>query len=94
VQTSPLETRLKSREIPWTPSWQLLSATRHNIFGAVTSRACGDAPPIYRLQMFPQAPASSASDEELRAFVRIMESGTEIQKLDAVDAALSSQQPR
>jgi len=87
VDASPLEVRLKSSGITWTPSWQFLHNTRHNVFGGATCRECGSAPPIYPLRPVLKEFAASSTDAELREFVRVMQSGTDAGQKAAVDAA-------
>ena len=85
---SPLEKRLKNSGIAWTPSWQFVNETHRNIFGQVTYRGCGLAPPIYELDPALEDFATTATDAELREFVRVMQSGTDTQRKAAVEAAL------
>jgi hypothetical protein len=84
---SPLEVHLSQRGIPWTPRWQSLHAVSSSSLGYVTSRGCASAPPIYSLRTVLKEFVAAASDDEIRAFVRVMESGTEEQQRAAVDAA-------
>ena len=84
---SPLETRLKQAAIPWTPDWRFLHDTDRTAFGQATRYACGSAPPIYRIQSGLGDFAAASTDDELRAFVRAMETGTEEAQRAAVDAA-------
>jgi hypothetical protein len=87
VEVSPLETRLRSRGISWTPSWQFLHNTHRTVFGVATCYECGSAPAISQLCPVLGLFASASSDAELREFVRVMESGTDAQQKAAVDAA-------
>ena len=87
VDVSPLETRLKSSGIQWTPSWQFLHNTHRNVFGRATFYACGSAPPIYQLSPLLKAFAAASTDAELREFVRVMQSGTDAEQTAAVEAA-------
>jgi len=87
TDVSPLETRLKSRGIAWTPSWQFLHNTHRNIFGVVTCDECGTAPPIYQLRPVLKEFAAASTDSELREFVWSMQSGTDAQRQAAVQTA-------
>jgi hypothetical protein len=87
VDVSPLETRLRSGGISWTPSWQFLHDTHRNIFGGATCHECGSAPPIYQLRPVLKEFAAASTDAELREFVRVMQSGTDAEQKAAVEAA-------
>ena len=87
VDVSPLETRLKQSGIPWTPDWRFLHNTHRNVFGGATCYECGSAPPIYRLRPVLGEFTAASTDDELRAFVLIMETATEEEQRAAVDAA-------
>jgi hypothetical protein len=87
VDVSPLETRLKSSGIAWTPSWQFLHNTHRNVFGSATSYECGSAPPLYELRPVLKEFAAASTDAELREFVRVMQSGTHAERQAAVEAA-------
>jgi hypothetical protein len=87
LDVSPLETRLKSSGIPWTPSWQFLHNTHRNVFGSATCYECGSAPAIYHLRPVLKEFAAASSDAELREFVRVLQSGTEAEQKAAVEAA-------
>ena len=84
---SPLETRLAAAGIPWTANPRFLSETSYDIFGRQLGRACAIAPPIYQLRPVLKEFAAASTDDELRAFVRVMESGTDAEQRAAVDAA-------
>jgi hypothetical protein len=87
LDVSPLEMRLKSSGIKWTPSWQFLHNTHRNVFGSATCHECGSAPAIYQLRPVLKEFAAASTDAELREFVRVMQSGTESERKAAVDAA-------
>ncbi len=87
VEVSPLQARLTSSGIPWTPSWQFLHNTHRNVFGGATCYECGSAPAIYQLSPALKAFVGASTDAELRDFVRVMQSGTDAQQKAAVDAA-------
>jgi hypothetical protein len=87
VDVSPLETRLKTSGIAWTPSWRGLHNTYRNAFGRAICYECGSAPPIYQLRPVLQEFAAASTDAELREFVRVMQSGTEAEQEAAVNAA-------
>ena len=84
---SPLETRLRAAGIAWTARPQFLGATRYDITGRSCGAECGTAPPIYPLRPLLKAFADASTDGELRAFVRVMETGTDAEQRAAVDAA-------
>lgn len=87
VNVSPLETRLKRSGIAWARSWHFLHNTRRNLFGRAAGYDCGSAPAIYDIQPILGEFAAASSDDELREFVRVMESGTELEQNAAVEAA-------
>ena len=87
VDVSPLESRLKSSGITWTPSWQFLHNTHRNVFGDATCYECGSAPAIYQIRPVLKEFAAGSTDSELREFVRVMQSGTEAEREAAVEAA-------
>ena len=87
VDASPLEERLKSSGIAWTPSWQFLHNTHRTIFGDATRYECGSAPPIYQLRPVLKGFAAASTDAELREFVRVMQSGTDAEQKTAVESA-------
>ena len=86
LDVSPLELRLKSSGIAWTPSWQFLHNTHRNVFGGATSFECGFAPPIYHLRPVLKEFVAASTDAELREFVRLI-SGTDAEQKAAVNAA-------
>lgn len=87
VDVSPLEMRLRSSGISWTPSWRLLHNAHRNVFGGATLCECGSAPAIYQLHPVIKQFTDASTDAELREFVRIMQSGTDDQQKAAIDAA-------
>jgi hypothetical protein len=87
TDVSPLETRLKSSGIAWTPSWQFLHNTHRNIFSFPTCYECGTAPPIYQLRPVLKEFAAASTDSELREFVRIMQFGTAVEQNAALETA-------
>jgi hypothetical protein len=87
VDVSPLETRLKSSGIAWTPSWQFLHNTHRTILGNARCYECGPAPAIHQLRPVLKEFAAASTDAELRDFVRVMQSGTDAEQKAAVDAA-------
>ena len=87
VDVSPLEARLKSSGITWTPSWQFLHNTHRTILGNATCYECGSAPAIYELRPVLKEFAAASTDAELREFIRVMQSGTDAERKAAVEAA-------
>jgi len=86
IQESPLETRLNASGIAWSRSWQFLHKTRRNVFGGATSFGCGSAPPIDHLRPILGEVAAALTDEELREFVDVMQSGTDAEQNAAIEA--------
>jgi hypothetical protein len=84
---SPLEARLVQVGVPWTPQWHTLHNTHRTLLGRATSYECGSAPAIYHLRPCLQEFVDASSEEQIRAFVHVMEWGTEDEKRAAVDAA-------
>ncbi|MCE9589760.1 MAG: hypothetical protein K8S99_04480 [Planctomycetes bacterium] len=84
---SPLEIRLRKIGVPWTPRWKSVSSGYFNFFGGMLGRGCGSAPPISDLLRDEVTFAADATDDEVRAFVHVMEFGTEAQQKDAVNEA-------
>jgi hypothetical protein len=87
TDVSPLETYLCGNGVRWTPQWHTLHNTHRNLFGGATCYECGPAPPIYSLRSCLQEFVAASSHDEIRQFVRVMESGTEAEQAAAVDAA-------
>ena len=87
VDVSPLERRLKSSGITWTPAWQFLHNTHRTVFGNATCYECGFAPPIYHVRPVLKEFAAASTDAELREFVRVMQSGTDVEQKAAAEAA-------
>jgi len=84
---SPLEARLVQAGVPWTPRWHTLHNTHRTLFGRATCYGCGSAPAIYPLRSCLQEFVDASSEDQIRAFVRVMESGTEDEQRAAVEAA-------
>ncbi len=87
VKPSPLEQRLSQDGISWTPDWRFLHNVRRTAFGRAAGYECGSAPPIYQIRPLLAAFARASSNEQLRDFVKVMQSGSEIEQKTAVDAA-------
>ena len=87
VDVSPLEKRLKSSGITWTPSRQFLHNTHRTVLGNATCYECGSAPPIHQLRPVLEEFAAASTDAELRNFVRVMQSGTDAEQKAIVEAA-------
>jgi hypothetical protein len=88
LDVSPLETRLKTSGIEWMRSWQFLHNTHRNIFGRATRYECGIPPLIYELRPVLAEFAAASTDEELRQFTSLMQSGTDAEQKAAIDAAV------
>lgn len=87
ITPSSLETRLKQSGISWTPRWHTLHNTHRNIFGSALRYDCSSAPPIFEIRLVLREFATTCTDDDLREFVRVMQSGTESEQKAAVDAA-------
>lgn len=87
TQASPLELELCQRGIRWSADWRFLSEADRTLLGNATSRGCGVAPPIYQIRSVLGQFASASSNDELREFVRVMQSGSEDERRAAVDGA-------
>lgn len=85
---SPLETRLKTSGIEWTRSWRFRHNTHRNIFGRATRYECGIPPPISELRPVLAEFAAASTDEELRQFVSVMQSGDAAEQNAAIHAAV------
>jgi len=84
---SILERRLTERGIPWSPRWTFLHRTLCSLL--MKSYQCGDAPPIYSLNSFLELdPTFPWTDDELREFVRVMQSGSDEEQERAVQAVI------
>ena len=84
---SGIEKRLVADGVGWTPDWQVLLQSRHNIYGDFTGTTSGKAPAMYFGQPVLDGFAAAATDAELREFVRIMQSGSATEKQAAMDDA-------
>jgi hypothetical protein len=89
IETAPLETRLKQSNIAWTPTWQFLHNYEYNLVGGRGGVGCGRAPEIYSFAFsFSDEFAKSASDAELRDFVTVMQTGTEREQRETIEAVV------
>jgi len=84
---SPLETRLKRSGIAWTPTWRCLHNTHRNLFGRAICFECSSTPPICHIRPVLKGFADGSTDAELREFVRVLQTGTEVEQNAAVEAA-------
>ena len=87
VDVSPLERRLKSAGVTWTPDPRFLHNTHRTASGHARGFECGMAPPMYTLRPLLKDFVGASSDAELAAFVRVLQSGTDAERRAAVDAA-------
>jgi hypothetical protein len=85
VEVSPLEQRLRRMGVTWVADWRCLSDVHYSLFD--WSRGCGPAPAIYFLRSEMKAFVDASSDQEIREFVRVMQTGTEAEQRAAVEAA-------
>lgn len=86
TDVSPLETKLITTGIPWTPSWHLVHCSDRNFHGT-TGVACSTAPPIYPLRPMLKQYVDASTDAELRQLVQTLQTATEAEQKAAVDAA-------
>lgn len=86
VTPSPLEARLNKLGIPWTRDWRTISVIEYAAAGPPLSRGCGSAPYIYGLDLSQPLVMAAATDDEVRAFAHIMQTGTEDRQRAACDA--------
>jgi hypothetical protein len=86
IETSPLEQRLKQAGIPWAAKWEFNHANQVNILGDVLVWECATGQPIYHIRHSLGGFAATATDEQLREFVSVMESGTRAEQQAAVEA--------
>jgi hypothetical protein len=86
-RVSPLERRLKTSGIRWTPDWRTLHVTGYNFLNRPRSYACSSAPPIYTIEGVLTEFERASTDDELRAFIHLLQSGTNAQQETAIEAA-------
>ena len=87
VESSELADRLRSLGVAWAPDWRTINVYEYGIFCNLTTRGCSVAPAIYQLRPVLAAFADASSAEELRAFVKVMQTGSESEQRKAVDQA-------
>jgi hypothetical protein len=86
VTESPLAKKYRELGLKWEPDWKQVRATEVDIFGRSISNACGMAPEIYTLNADLQRLfLKAASDDEVRAFFRVMSGGSDAEKKAAVE---------
>jgi hypothetical protein len=88
VELSPLAERASALGIKLEPRWKGLNTTQYSALGLVAI-GCSRAPSIYPLHPMLKEFVSAASDDEIRDFVQIMESGNEQQQRATVNAAIA-----
>jgi hypothetical protein len=88
VSTSPLETRLKSAKIDYRPDWHTLSDYEYSVLGFRNSRGHGTAPPVHAIYRWLDRWVATATEDELRNYVRIMQTGTETEQRAVVQAMI------
>jgi hypothetical protein len=87
---SPLAERYRALGLQWEPDWKSVKGTYVDVFGRSVGHEHGFAPEIYSLAMHPdlqRAFLAKSSDDDVRAFFRVMLSGSEAEKKAAVEAA-------
>src|SRR5690606_27644214 len=83
VVESPLEVRLRQAGMAWKRDWVFVHNTHRSVFGNAVKFECGGAPPIYELRPVLAEFVAASSDDELRQFVAVMQSGTPAQQQTA-----------
>jgi hypothetical protein len=87
TSTSPLERRLRALGIDPPRRWHHIVGSDRSLSGASMRRSHGTAPAILSLAPLIQEFVGHASDDEIRAFVHVLQHGTDAEQRDAVDAA-------
>ena len=88
IDASPLELRLRKLGITWARDWRFLHNTHRTLGGNTTCYECGTAPPIYGLHALALGDLVRVySDDQIVAFVQVMQSGTEDQQEAAIGLA-------
>jgi len=88
ITKSALDDRLSRIGFHHQPNWQFLHDSQSNVFGVVTVRGCSTAPRIYS---FPpemlRSFVNASSDQDIKNFMHIMQSGTEFEQNAAIESA-------
>jgi hypothetical protein len=87
VEASSLDIKMRQLGIRWNPDWRFLYNTHKTILGTATLHECGSAPPIYQMTPVLTEFVRTASDQEIRKFVQTMESGSDAEQNEAIEAA-------
>jgi hypothetical protein len=89
IKKSALERWIVVQAGQYVNDWRFLYDISRAVFGNVTAHACGLAPDIYALEArdLNDRFVSSATDEMITEFVRVMRNGTDSDRERAVDAA-------
>jgi hypothetical protein len=88
VTESPLAKRYRELGLKWEPDWRRVRGADVDVFGRSVRCECGMAPEIYTLNADLQRLfLKAASDDEVRAFFRVMTGGSEAEKKAAVEGA-------
>lgn len=85
IGPTALETRLNKIGFSWKRDWRFLSEVDGSLLSS--SHACAKAPPIYEMTPIMNDFVANSSDNQVREFARIMQSGTEVEQNAAVAAA-------
>lgn len=88
VKASALEQRLNAMGATWTPDWRVLTVKSYSAVGLNVSRGCGLSPPIYSAFAAMPAFAQSATDEEVRELVDVLQNGSATEQHDALNEAI------
>lgn len=88
VKASALEQRLNAMGATWTPDWRVLNVNSYSAVGLNVSRGCGLSPPIYSALAAMPAFAQSATDEEVRELVEVLQNGSATEQHDALNEAI------
>jgi len=88
VTESPLAKKYRELGLTWEPNWRQVRGAEVDVFGRGVSSEGGAAPEIYTLDADDQRwYLKAASDDEVRAFFRVMTGGSEAEKKAAVEGA-------
>jgi hypothetical protein len=89
VSESPLAKKYRELGLKWEPDWKRVRGTEVNVFGRSVGHEHGAAPEIYPLNADLQRLfLKAASDDEVRAFFRVMSGGSEAEKKGACEKGL------
>ena len=86
VTPTLLDQRLAMMNLTIPRRWRGFSLITKKAFS--TARGCGTVPPVYHFRAWMPTYLAIATDDEVRAFVDVMQSGTDAEQQAAIDAAV------